>query len=44
MHACEMTLAYLRGGLSAGSVLWVEFQYFSLKFIKVLMQLCKNLV
>ena len=36
-----MTLAYLRGGLSASSVLWVEFQYFSLKFINILMQLYK---
>ena len=37
-----MTLAYLRGGLSICSVVWVEFGYFSLKFIKILMQLCKN--
>ena len=37
-----MTLAYLRGGLSTCSVVWVEFEYFSLKFIKILMQLCKN--
>ena len=36
-----MTLAYLRGGLSTCSVVWVEFEYFSLKFIKTLMQLCK---
>ena len=42
MHACEMTLAYLRGGLSTCSVVWVEFEYFSLKFINSLMQLCKN--
>ena len=42
MHACEMTLAYLRGGLSTCSVVWVHFGYCSLKFIKVLMQLCKN--
>ena len=42
MHACEMTLAYLRGGLSTCSVVWVEFEYFPLKFIKMLMQLCKN--
>ena len=42
MHACEMTLAYLRVGLSTCSVVWVEFEYFSLKFIKILMQLCKN--
>ena len=37
-----MTLAYLRGGLSTWSVVWVEFEYFSLQFIKILMQLCKN--
>ena len=42
MHACEMALAYLRGGLSTCSVVWVEFEYFSLKFIKILMQLCKK--
>ena len=41
MHACEMTLAYLRGGLSTCSVVWVEFEYFSLKFINIVMQLCK---
>ena len=37
-----MTLAYLRSGLSTCSVVWVEFEYFSLMFIKILMQLCKN--
>ena len=37
-----MTLAYLRGGLSTCSVVWVEFEYFSLKIIKKLMQLSKN--
>ena len=42
MHACEVTLAYLRGGLSTCSVVWVHFGYFSLKFINVLMQLCKS--
>ena len=42
MHACEMTLAYLRGGLSTCSVVWVDFAYFSLKCIKLLMQLCKS--
>ena len=42
MHACEMTLAYLRGGLSTCSMVWVEFEYFSLKFIQILMQLCKT--
>ena len=36
-----MTLAYLRGGLSTCSVVWVEFEHFSLKFIKGLMQLWK---
>ena len=34
-----MTLAYLRGGLSTCSVVWVEFEYFSLKCINILMQL-----
>ena len=43
MHACEMTLTYLRGGLSTCSVVWVSFQYFFLIFMKFLMQLCKNL-
>ena len=42
MHACEVTLAYLRGGSSTCSVVWVEFEYLSLKFMKILMQLCKN--
>ena len=42
MHACEMTLTYLRGGLSTCSVVWVHFRYNFLKFINVLMQLCKN--
>ena len=42
MRACEMTLTYLRGGMLTCSVVWVEFEYFSLKFIKILMQLCKN--
>ena len=42
MHACETTLTYLRGGLLTCSVVWVEFEDFSLKFIKILMQLCKN--
>ena len=41
MHACYMTLTYLRGGLSICSVVWVSVQYFFLKFIKFLMQLCK---
>ena len=42
MHACEMTVAYLRGGLSTCSVVWVEFEYFPLKFTKIVMQLCKH--
>ena len=44
MHACEMTLAYLRRGLSTCSVVWVKFEYFCLEFMKILMQLCKNFV
>ena len=42
MHACEMTLAYLRGGLSICSVVWVDFRYSSLKCIEILMPLCKD--
>ena len=42
MHACEVTLTYLRGELSTCSVVWVHFQYFFLKFIKNLMEVCKN--
>ena len=42
MHACEMTLTYLKGGLSTCPVVWVSFQYFFLKFITTLMQLCEN--
>ena len=42
MHACDLTLTYLRGGLSTCSVVWESVQYFFLKFIKPLMQLCKN--
>ena len=37
-----MTLTYLRGVLLTCSVVWVEFEYFSLKFLKNLMQLCEN--
>ena len=43
MHAREMTLTYLIGGLSTCSMVWVHFQYFFLTFIKILMQLCKNI-
>ena len=39
-----MTLAYLGGGLSTCSVVWVDFRCFSLKFIEILMQLCKNVL
>ena len=42
MHACEMTLTYLRVGLPTHSVVWVSFQYLFLKGIKFWMQLCKN--
>ena len=42
MHAREMTLTYLRGGLSSCSVVWVSFQYCFLQFMKIVMQLCKN--
>ena len=35
MHACEMTLTYLRVGLLTYFVVSVEFEYFSLKFIKI---------
>ena len=42
MHACEMTLTYLRGGLSTCSVVWVHFRYFFLMFKNILMQLFKN--
>ena len=38
-----MKVTYLRGGLSACSVVWQVFDSFSLKFITYLMQLCKNL-
>ena len=37
-----MKLAYLKGGLSTCSVVWVQSEYFSLKFIKILMLLSKN--
>ena len=42
MHACEMTLTYLRGGLSTCSMVWVHLQYLFLKFRNIPMQLCKN--
>ena len=42
MHVCDMTLTYLRGGLSTCSVVWGSVLYLFLKFLKFLMQLCKN--
>ena len=44
MHACEMTLTWLRGGLSTYSVVWDPFQYLFLKFINILMQMCNNVL
>ena len=35
-----MTLTYLRDGLLTCSVVWADFEYLTLKFIKILMQLC----
>ena len=37
-----MTQTYLRDGLLRCSVVWADCEYLSLKFIKILMQLCKN--
>ena len=37
-----MTQTYLRDGLLNCSVVWADFEFFTLKFIKILMQLCKN--
>ena len=42
MHPCDMTLTYLRGALSICSVVGGSVQYFFLKFITFLMQLCKD--
>ena len=42
MRECEVTQTYLRDGLLNCSVVWAGFECFSLKFIKILMQLCKN--
>ena len=42
MHASDMTLTYLRGGLSTFSVVWRSVEYLFLKFIQFLMQLCNN--
>ena len=35
MHVCDMTVTYLRGGLSACSVVWLAVKFFFLKFTKV---------
>ena len=35
MHACDMTLTYLRDGLSTCSVVWVSVQYVFIKFIQL---------
>ena len=43
MHTCVMTVTYLRGGLSASSVLLLLFHPFFLKFIKFVMQLCEKM-
>ena len=43
MHACDMTLTYLRGGLPTCSVVWGSVQYVFIRFTKSMMQLCKNL-
>ena len=37
-----MTQTYLRDGLLNWSVVWADFECLTLKFIKILMQLCKN--
>ena len=41
-RTCQMTLTYLRGGLSTCSVVWVSFPYCFVKFLKILLQLCKK--
>ena len=42
MHACDMTVTYLRGGLSAWYFLCLAVKFFFPKSIKSLMQPCKN--
>ena len=37
-----MTQTYLRDGLLNWSVVWADFECLTLKFMKILMQLCKN--
>ena len=39
MHTCVITVTYLRGGLSACSVVWLIVRLSFLNFIKLLMQL-----
>ena len=41
MHACDMTVTYLRCGFSACSVVWLAVKFFFLTFKKILVQLCK---
>ena len=42
MRECEVTLTYLRDQLLTSSVVSAEFEYLTLKFIRILMQLCKS--
>ena len=42
MHRCVMTVTYLKGELSASSVVWLLVSFFFLMLINVFMQLCKN--
>ena len=42
MHACGITVIYLRGGLSTCSVVWLSVKLFFIKVINILMQPCKN--
>ena len=42
IHTCVIIATYLRGGLSACSILQLLVSYFFLKVIKFLMQLSKN--
>ena len=42
MRECEVTQTYLKDGLLNSSVVWADFEFFTLKFIKILMQLCKS--
>ena len=43
MHACDMTLTYLRRGVSSSSVVWLSVRYVFLKVITFLVILCKNI-